>query len=152
MSNTQERNESTVQRSRALDFEQAQVLIVAAHAHARTLGVAVTTAVVDAAGLLIALGRMDGAPALSPQIAEAKAVGAAVLHKAGDELAALQSDRPAFFSAAARMVRVPVIAGLGSLLIRDQGAIIGAIGISGATSEQDVACGTAALNVRASRA
>ena len=51
-------------------------------------GLRVTVAVVDEGGLLKALGRMDGAPPLSAQIAEAKAVGAAVWHRDGDELAA----------------------------------------------------------------
>ena len=58
----------------------------------------VTVAVVDEGGLLQALGRMDGAPPLSAQIAEAKAVGAALWHRDGDELAAVQADRAAFFA------------------------------------------------------
>ena len=41
------------------------------------------------------LARMDGAPPLSSQIAEAKAVGAAVWHREGDSLAVVQRERPA---------------------------------------------------------
>ena len=52
-----------------------------------------TVAVVDEGGLLKALGRMDGAPPLSAQIAEAKAVGAAVWHRDGDQLASVQDQR-----------------------------------------------------------
>ena len=45
---------------------------------------------------------MDGAPPLSAQVAEAKAVGAAVWHRDGDELAAVQETRAAFFARSAR--------------------------------------------------
>ena len=51
----------------------AHTLIEAAQAHAQTLGITVTVAVVDAGGLVKAMDRMDGAPPLSAQIAEAKA-------------------------------------------------------------------------------
>ena len=78
-----------------LTLEQSQSLVTAAHAHARELGLTVTVAVVDEGGLLQALGRMDGAPPLSAQIAEAKAVGAAVWHRDGDQLAAVPSRAPA---------------------------------------------------------
>ena len=60
-----------------LTLEQTQTLISAAHDRARADGLRVTVAVVDEGGLLKALARMDGAPPLSAQIAEAKAVGAA---------------------------------------------------------------------------
>ena len=56
-------------------------------------GLDVTVAVVDEGGLLKALGRMDGALPLSAQIAEAKAVGAAVRHRDGDQLASVQDQR-----------------------------------------------------------
>jgi len=55
---------------------EAHVLIAAAHAHAETLDIRVTVAIVDEGGHLQALSRMEGAFALSSQIAESKAVGA----------------------------------------------------------------------------
>jgi Haem-degrading len=60
----------------SLTLEQSQTLIAAAHEHAYTSGLKVTVAVVDEGGLLKALGRMDGAPPLSAQIAEAQRPGA----------------------------------------------------------------------------
>jgi uncharacterized protein GlcG (DUF336 family) len=62
----------------------------------------VTVAIVDEGGLLKALARMDGAPPLSAQIAEAKAVGAALWHRDGDELASVQESGAAFFASSAR--------------------------------------------------
>jgi glc operon protein GlcG len=116
-----------------------------AHAWAKQIGVNVTAAVVDEGGLLIALSRMDGAPPLSPQLAEAKAVGAAMFLRDGAALAQMAQDRPGFFSAADRLVRVPLVPGLGSLPIKQDGKIIGAIGVSGARPEQDLECAEAGL-------
>jgi uncharacterized protein GlcG (DUF336 family) len=66
-----------------LSLQDANKLIAGVHAKAEKMGLSVTAAVVDEGGHLIALGRMDGAPPLSPQIAEAKAVGAAMLLRDG---------------------------------------------------------------------
>jgi uncharacterized protein GlcG (DUF336 family) len=83
---------------------------------------------------------MDGAPPLSAQIAESKAVGAALWHRDGGSLAQLNQERPAFFQAVAHLVRLPIIPGAGSVLIRREGAVLGAIGISGGKPEQDLDC------------
>jgi glc operon protein GlcG len=128
-----------------LSLSDANQVIVKAHAKAAQLGVKVTAAVVDEGGLLIALGRMDGAAPLSPQLAEAKAVGAAMLLRDGAGLAQMAQDRPGFFSAADRMVRVPMIPGLGSIPIKQEGKNDGAIGVSGARPEQDLECAEAGL-------
>jgi glc operon protein GlcG len=128
-----------------LSLEQSQTLIAAAHAHARDGGLSVTVAVVDEGGLLKALGRMDGAPPLSAQIAEAKAVGAAVWHREGDDLASVQQERGAFFATVSRLTRLPIVPGAGSLLIRDGDAVLGAVGVSGARPEQDRECAEAGL-------
>jgi glc operon protein GlcG len=128
-----------------LSLEQGQTLIAAAHDHARQNGLTVTVAVVDEGGLLQALGRMDGAPPLSSQIAEAKAVGAAVWHREGDELASIQKDRGAFFATVSQLARLPIVPGAGSLLIRSGDAVLGAAGVSGARPEQDRDCAVAGL-------
>ena len=61
-----------------LSLAQSHVLIAAANDHALANGWKIAVAVVDEGGLLVALGRMDGAFPLSAQIAEAKAAGAAL--------------------------------------------------------------------------
>src|SRR5258708_17682924 len=112
----------------ALNLHDAQAIIAAAHAKAAELGVRVTVAVVNDAGILIALARMDGSHSLSPQLAEAKAVGAAMLHRDGAALADVYKDRPGFFNVADRLVRMPIVPGLGSVLIKRRGRVAGAIG------------------------
>ncbi|HKW73674.1 MAG TPA: heme-binding protein [Candidatus Dormibacteraeota bacterium] len=129
-----------------LALAEAQKAIGAAHEKAAQLQIRVTVAVVDEGGLLVALGRMDGAPPISPQVAEAKAVGAAMLYRDGAGLADLARDRPGFFSVVDRLVRVPIVPGLGSVLIRRDGAVVGAVGVSGGRPEQDLECAEAALS------
>jgi len=128
-----------------LSLAEAQTLIQAAHEHATAESLRVTVAVVDEGGHLIALGRMDGAPAISPQIAESKAVGAAVWHRDGDSLAQVQEERAAFFGQVDKMVRMPMIPGQGSLLVRRGERVVGAVGVSGAAPGQDKACAEAGL-------
>lgn len=128
-----------------LTLKQAQTLIAAAHEHAEQMKIKVAVAVVDEAGQLQALGRMDGSFPLASQIAESKAVGAAVWHRDGGALAALNAERPDFFKQVDRLVRMPMIPGLGSALIRKDGVILGAVGVSGARSDEDLECAEAGL-------
>jgi glc operon protein GlcG len=129
-----------------VSLKRAQAVIDKAHAKAGQLGIKVTVAIVDEGGHLIALGRMDGAIPLSPQLAEAKAVGAAMFGRDGEALAKMAQDRPGFFSAADRLVRVPLIPGLGSALVTEDGRVIGAVGVSGGRPDQDLECAQAGLD------
>lgn len=129
-----------------LSLEEAQELVARAQARAKDSGINVTVAVVDEGGLLVLLSRMDGAPPLSPQVAEAKAVGAAMLYRDGAGLADLAKDRPGFFSVADRLARVPIVPGLGSVLIRRDGKVLGAVGVSGGKPEQDLECAQAGVS------
>jgi glc operon protein GlcG len=128
-----------------LSLMDANNVIEKAHAKASQLGIKVTVAIVDEGGHLVALSRMDGAIPLSPQLAEAKAVGAAMFLRDGEALAKMAQDRPGFFSAADRMVRVPLIPGLGSALIKQDAKVIGAVGVSGGRPDQDLECAEAGL-------
>jgi glc operon protein GlcG len=129
-----------------LSLTAANNLIARAHAKAHALGIKVTVAIVDEGGHLVALSRMDGAMPLSPQLAEAKAVGAAMFMRDGEALAKMAQDRPGFFTAADRLVRVPLIPGLGSALISQDGNVIGAVGVSGGRPDQDLECAQAGLS------
>jgi uncharacterized protein GlcG (DUF336 family) len=120
---------------------ETRTIINAAQAHAQILGITVSVAVVDEGGLVKALDRMDGAPPLSAQIAEAKAQGAAVWHRDGHVLAEVAQERPAFVSAVSQMTRLPLIAGAGSIVIRhSDGTVTGAVGVSGGKPDEDRAC------------
>src|SRR5256712_13169922 len=90
-----------------LTLHETQDVIARAHAKAGDLGIRVTVAVIDEGGLLIALGRMDAATSLSPQIAEAKAVGAVMLGRDGAGLAELSKARPGSFCVPNRLRVLP---------------------------------------------
>jgi glc operon protein GlcG len=128
-----------------LSLAQADSLIAAAHDHARANDWKIAVAVVDEGGLLVALGRMDGAFPLSSQIAEAKAAGAALWHRDGERLAASHEAYEGFFNAVSSLARLPLIPGPGSVPIEHDGRVLGAAGASGASGDDDRACVEAGL-------
>ena len=107
-----------------------------------------TVAVLDAGGHLLALQREDGASLLRPNIAIGKAWGAIALGKGSRLLALDAQQRPAFFAALNGMGQGDVVPAPGGVLIRDdQGTVVGAIGISGDTSDIDEQCAISAIEV-----
>ena len=131
-----------------LSSEEARRVIDAEHKRAAELGIRVCVAIVDEGGLLLALARMDGAPPLSSQIAESKANGAALTLRDGAGLAQVYQERPGFFAVLDKLARLPVVPGLGSVVIRRGTSALGAIGISGGKPEQDLDCCEAGLRAR----
>jgi uncharacterized protein GlcG (DUF336 family) len=100
-----------------------------------------TVVVLDAGGQTRVLKRDDGSSLLRPEIAMGKAWGTLGMGFGGRDLARRAAKAPAFFGALSdmsggRMVPVP-----GGVLIRsDAGDILGAVGVTGDTSENDEAC------------
>lgn len=133
-----------------LTLENAQLVITAAHERAAKLDAQVTVAIVDEGGHLQALGRMDGAPPLSAQIAEVKAESVALFRRDGAALREIQQAWPTLFAQVDQVAKRPVMAGAGSVLIRAEGSVVGAIAVSGGRPEQDDECAAAALAVLAS--
>ncbi|MDH4554888.1 heme-binding protein [Pseudomonas sp. BN417] len=105
-----------------------------------------TIAVLDAGGHLITLQRQDGASMLRPQIAIGKAWGAVALGKGSRLIAADAQQRPAFIGAVNNLADGNLVPAPGGVLIRDaQGQVIGAVGISGDTSDIDEQCAVSAV-------
>lgn len=100
-----------------------------------------TVAVLDAGGHVVVLKRDDRSSIMRPELATGKAWGALGMGFGGRELARRAQKMPQFFNALnsisnGRMVPVP-----GSALLRDaNGEIVGAVGVSGDTSENDELC------------
>ena len=124
-----------------LTLKQADTIADGTLAKGRELGLApLTVAVLDAGGHVVALKRDDGSSIMRPELATAKAWGALGMGFGGRELARRANKMPGFFSALnaiseGRMAPVP-----GSALLRDaQGEILGAVGVSGDTSDNDEA-------------
>ena len=108
-----------------------------------------TVAVLDAGGHLICLQREDGASLLRPQIAIGKAWGAVALGKGSRSIAADAQQRPAFIGAVNTLADGKLVPAPGGVLIRDEaGQVVGAIGISGDTSDLDEQCAIRAVQAQ----
>jgi uncharacterized protein GlcG (DUF336 family) len=113
-------------------MEGAQRALAAAAAEARQRGWAVSIAVVDPAGDLVAFVRLDGAPYASVDISRAKARTAARLKRTTGGLdSALTAGRLAILGLDGA---TPVEGGVPILI---DGEVVGAVGVSGVTSPQD---------------
>ncbi|RJG09797.1 heme-binding protein [Pseudomonas cavernicola] len=126
----------------ALTLETATIITNQALAAGRAISAApLTIAVLDAGGHLITLLREDGASMLRPQIAIGKAWGAVALGKASRLIANDAQQRPSFISAVNTLAQGNLIPAPGGVLIRNaENTVIGAIGISGDTSDIDEQC------------
>jgi len=121
-----------------ITFEAARGVLDAAADHARSLGVPVCIAVADRAGHLVAFGRLDGAPLLSAQIAKDKAYSVAAFggvptHEWWDMI----QDEPPLLHGIVKTDRLIVFGG--GVPVRAEGALIGAVGVSGGSAQQDQA-------------
>ena len=131
----------------ALTLKIATQLASQALSAGRTISAApLTVAVLDSGGHLITVQREDGASLLRPHIAIGKAWGAIALGKGSRLLALDAQQRPAFIAALNSLGQGSVVPAPGGVLIRDQaGVVLGAIGISGDTSDIDEQCAISAI-------
>ncbi|VFU10777.1 B170 [Methylocella tundrae] len=123
----------------------ASQAVAAAVAHAAKRGAAVVAAVVDVSGDLVACLRADGAFSASVEIARDKAWTAAVFKTSTDDLAAALSHREVLREGIA--LRPGVVLFGGGLPIVENGQIVGAIGVSGGSEDDDRAAAAAGLAV-----
>lgn len=125
-----------------ITLQVASQIVDAALQSARTGSLKPLTAVVlDAGGHDVVLKREDGAGILRVEIARGKAWGALGMGLGSRELSRRAEHNPRFFAALAAASGGRVIPNPGGVLIRDrEGALIGAIGISGDTADRDEAC------------
>jgi uncharacterized protein GlcG (DUF336 family) len=116
-----------------LELSDIKAIAAAAEAHAMQHQWAVTIAVVDDGGHLLWLQRLDGAAALSAQIAPAKAHTAVMGRRESKSYEdVVNGGRTSFLS-------VPGIEGLleGGVPIMKDGHCLGAVGVSGVKSSED---------------
>jgi len=113
--------------------------VSAALKEGRSLGLKpLSVAVLDAGGHMTAFAREDGSSNLRPQIATAKASGALALGVSSRVIGEMAIDRPTFINAAAGLNPAGIVPAAGGLLIRDDaGSIVGAVGVTGDTSDND---------------
>ena len=123
-------------------LDHARTIIRETLAKGREMGLKpLSVVVLDAGGHVIAFEREDGASPGRFAIAHGKAFGAVMLGMPGSAQMA-RAEQQAFFMGAmnglfgGQVVPVP-----GGILVRDGDAVIGAVGVTGDTSDNDAAAG-----------
>ncbi|MGH7905832.1 MAG: GlcG/HbpS family heme-binding protein [Candidatus Binataceae bacterium] len=135
---------NTTYEKRAITFEMAHKMVEAAAAKAKELGVPQVIAIIDDTGYTKALGRMDGAPLMCEEIAQSKAFTALFGMPTSEFFNALKN-QPSLLAGLFHRPRIAAFGG--GLPIKAGNAVVGAIGVSGGTEEQDIACAQAALEL-----
>jgi len=144
--------DETVEKTTAngISLERAHQVIMAARQKAEQIGVPMNIAVVDAGSNLTAFIRMDNAWLGSIDIAQSKAFSARAFDMPTKDLgAASQPNQPLFGIHASNHGKIIIFAG--GIPLRDGARVIGAIGVSGGSVEQDqevAEAGVAALEAK----
>jgi uncharacterized protein GlcG (DUF336 family) len=121
----------------SLNLEDARCMIDAGLVRAEAVGVRCSIAVVDAGGNLLAFLRQDGAMTGSVELAINKAYSARIFNNTTDALGKLAQPGVELFgiqhSHAGR-----VVAFGGGIAVRYNGSVVGAVGVSGGSVQQDI--------------
>ena len=128
-----------------VNLEQAKKVMAGAEANARSQNLPMAIAIVDTSGQLVAFTRMDNTQTASTEIAQDKAKSAAMLRRTTKVLQDGLAQGGANLRFLALRYAIPIE---GGVPIAVDGKIIGAIGVSGGSSDQDgvvAAAGLAAL-------
>ena len=131
----------------SVTLAQASTIVDVALKKARESNLApLTVAVLDAGGHLVAFKREDKSGLLRFDIAFGKAWGALGMGFGSRTLASRAAKTPQFFTMLAAASGGRMISNPGGVLIRDGGGdVIGAVGISGDTSDKDEICAIAGI-------
>jgi uncharacterized protein GlcG (DUF336 family) len=126
-----------------LTLKQAEIIIDQALAKARQMQLPpLAVVVLDDSGYVKAVKREDGASMFRVEIGQGKAWGAVAMGCSSRALANRAKQNPNFFLTLAATSAGKLLPQQGGVLIRDAaGAVLGAVGISGASGDEDEACG-----------
>ena len=103
-------------------------------------------AVLDARGCLVAFAAQDGTSLLRAEVARAKGYGALALGMGSRAIFKRAQEQPFFVDAVNSLANGAIVPVPGGVLIRDgRGVLLGVIGISGDTADNDEICALAAI-------
>ena len=129
-----------------LSLESARTLIAAARAHARETDCKpMTVVVLDAGGHVRAVEREDGSANKRFEIAFGKAHGALSLGMGSRALMARAEQQPYFIAAVTSAVGGALVPVPGGVLVLDGDEVVGAVGVTGDTSDKDEAVAVAGI-------
>jgi uncharacterized protein GlcG (DUF336 family) len=130
----------------ALTLDLARRLMEAGEEEARRQELLLSFAVGDEGGHVVAIGRMDGADWITPEVALGKAWTAAAFRAPSDAQGQKAKDLVAFAGAISAATHGRYTPQIGGLPIEIDGAAAGAMGASGATGQEDEAVVRAAID------
>jgi uncharacterized protein GlcG (DUF336 family) len=130
-----------------ITLKLAQSIIEHALLQARKSGFRpLSVAVLDARAAVIAVASEDGASFKRFQVAHGKAHGALSFNLGSRALGVMAAERPHFFAGAAHAVGGALIPVAGGVLIKNtENLVLGAVGVSGDTSDNDDAAAVAGI-------
>ena len=132
-------------RKCSISNELAKKMVQASEKKAEELGIGVITTIVDESGHLVNLSKMDNAPILSIDISQNKAYTSVSFGKPTHEWYSMIKDEPSLLHGITHTPRLTIFGGGFPIQFHDE--IIGGIGVSGGSVEQDMACCEAALEM-----
>lgn len=130
-----------------LSLAAAQLIAATAQDHARKMGLKpLAIAVLDARGALKSFLAEDGTSLKRGEVAQGKAYGAIALGLGSRSIFKRAKEQAFFVAAVSHVVGGALVPVPGGVLIRNShDAVIGAVGISGDTSENDEAAASVAI-------
>jgi len=130
-----------------LDLETARTLVAAARAHGREQGFKpLTVVVLDDGGHVVAVEREDGASIGRFAIGHGKAHGALALGMGSRSIMGRAEQQAYFVAAVTHAVGGALVPVPGGVLVRDaDGTLLGAVGVTGDTSDNDEAAAVAGI-------
>ncbi len=133
--------------SSGLDLQTARTIIAGARAHAEEAGLKpLTVVVLDAGGHVVAVEREDGSSMKRFEIGFGKAHGALSLGMGSRSIMARAEQQPFFIAAVTSAVGGALIPVPGGVLVRGaDGDLLGAVGVTGDTSENDEGAAVAGI-------
>lgn len=130
-----------------ISLDQANRIITAAFAKGKELGLKpLSVAVLDAGAHLTAFQRQDGSSNLRLQIATGKAAGALAMGMSSRKIGEVAAERPSFVAALGAIAPNGLLPAAGGVIvIGPDGTAIGAVGVTGDTSDNDELCALAGI-------
>lgn len=130
-----------------LDLEIARAIVAGSRAHARSAGFKpMTVVVLDAGGHVVAVEREDGSSMGRFEIGFGKAHGALSLGMGSRAIMGRAEQQPYFIAAVTAAVGGALVPVPGGVLVRDAGGdLLGAVGVTGDTSDNDEAAAVAGI-------
>jgi uncharacterized protein GlcG (DUF336 family) len=129
-----------------ISLEAARTIVAAARAHAQETDCKpMTVVVLDAGGHVRAVEREDGASNKRFEIAFGKAHGALSLGMGSRGLMARAEQQPYFIAAVTHAVGGALVPVPGGVLVLEGDEVVGAVGVTGDTSDKDEAVAVAGI-------